>query len=148
MSSLPGLPGSLGLPLSGDSGNSDASFDVPVGSLTLLIGDALYSDQVIRSVDSSGIINILAITGADGPWNPGIFSPRCMNKDAAGNVYVADDGWDGAGPLWPGGVNSYAVWQLAPPNYTTAVCVAGNGDLPVFDDFGHSNFVDGSAATG
>jgi NHL repeat-containing protein len=61
-------------------------------SSSFVISDS--NNHVLRTIDSSGIINTLAITSTDPNWifNGGWGNPWGMAVDPSGNLYVADNG--------------------------------------------------------
>jgi uncharacterized protein (TIGR03437 family) len=116
----------------GDGGPAvSATLDGPVGVAMDAAGDLYISDQVnnvIRKVDTSGVINTVAGTGAfgfGGDGGPAIKAefayPASIGIDAAGNVYIPD-------------VNNNRVRVLLTNGNITTV--AGNGNESYTGDGG------------
>ena len=80
-------------------GNS-ASFNVPLGIAADAAGNIYVADlgtNLIRKINSNGLVTTLAGSGADGSANgtgtgASFSSPNGVAVDAAGNIYVADYG--------------------------------------------------------
>jgi hypothetical protein len=99
MSSLPGLPGSLGLP-SGDPSNSDSSFDVPVSdgtSITIAnrtfyppeFGSPTSGSFAIPGTTSGNLLVILVATEQRGEGDPSPgFRTALAISDDAGDVFT------------------------------------------------------------
>ena len=95
-----------------DGTGTGASFRYPYGIGTLN-GDVILADSSnyrIRKITSGGVVTTLAGTGAPIPFSDGtgaaahFSSPQGLALDAAGNAYVADQGFHRIRKVTPAGV--------------------------------------------
>lgn len=131
---------SIGRIYAGDGGAAtSALLDFPEdivtdGSDTFFIADTY--NNVIRKIDTAGVISTYAGTGSYGAQNGAATSaefglPRGIARDSSGNLYIADTGNNAIRKITPSGSVSTIVSNLSAPEgvtvYGTTLFIAETG---------------------
>ena len=124
VTTLAGMPGIVG---SADGSGATARFTRPTGIAADALGNLSvvdFGNHTIRKITSAGVVTTLAgmprISGSDDGSGPAarFYYPSGITMDAAGNLYVADEGNQAIRKITPEGAVTTFAGQL--PSYGSA----------------------------